>query len=520
MSELERTIPEVMIDAAEQYAGLPALVEGDVVLSYSDLLDRALRAGAVLASMGIGKGDRVGIWLPNSSAWVEAALGVLFIGAVVVPLNTRLKAQEAAYILRKSRARIVVAAGQFLGVDYTEIVKSVDLPHLLRCIRALPGAGQSDEWQDALTAATQSECELVLQAGKQVRRDDLAEIMFTSGTTGFPKGAMLHHGQIIRTYSIWATSTAVRRGDRYMIIAPMFHSFGFKAGVLASILKGAAMYPVKTFDVPAVLKAIEAERITTMGGPPTIFISLLELNRSAKRDISSLRSISTGGGMVPPHMIRALQGDVGVEVVCNAYGLTESCALATVTRQGDDAEHIAVSAGSPLEGVEIRCVGPDGNEVPTGEAGEVQVRGFNVMSGYFDDPAGTEAVMTADGWLRTGDVGIIDQRGCLRITDRIKDMFIVGGFNCYPAEIEKIILDYPAVSEVAVIGVADERLGEVCKAFVVPSGGPAFDAEAFIAWCRANMGNYKVPRYVQAMDALPRNALGKVEKFKLRANAS
>lgn len=516
MDLFERTIPGAVIDAANRHAEAPAIVEQGNVLTYQRLLDRALRAGAVFAGHGVGKGDRVAILLPNSTAWVEAALGAAFIGAVVVPVSTRLKAQEAAYILRKSGARVLVAAGNFLGTDYAAMIDDHDVPDLRVRIRCSLGEGDGDEWAAALAAVDEDAKARTLESGRAVRENDIAEIIFTSGTTGFPKGAMLRQGQVVRVYGIWAEGTGIRAGDRYLIIAPMFHSFGFKAGVIASILKGATMYPVRIFGAAETLRTIEAERITVMGGPPTIFTSLLEMNEAAGHDLSSLRSVATGASMVSPELIRTLQRDVGVEIVVNAYGLTESCALVTMTRPDDPVELIATTAGRVIEGVEMRCMSQDGRLAQTGEPGEIQVRGHNVMAGYFEDEAETAKAMTADGWLRTGDIGIVDAAGYLRVTDRLKDMFIVGGFNCYPAEIEKLMLAYPGIREAAVVGVPDARLGEVAKAFVVPKEGTGFDAESFIAWCRQNMANYKVPRSVETIAALPRNAMGKVQKFLLR----
>lgn len=516
MIDAPRTVPQVLLDAAAAHGDMLAIVSEESTLTYAELRDRAVRAAALLRARGVGRGDRVAIWLPNSAAWVEAALGAFILGATVVPISTRLRAQEAAFMLRKSAARALVAAGDFLGVDYGAMIEGIDLPDLKARIRAFPRDGEPDEWAQGLDEATPEDCVAALRAAAGVTPDDVAEIMFTSGTTGFPKGAMLRHGQIVRTYSIYSERAGIRAGDRYLIIAPMFHSFGFKAGVLAAIIRGATMYPVKVFDAAETLRRIEAEGISVMGGPPTIFSTLLEMNRSAGKDLSSLRSIVTGASMVSPNLIRALQSEVGVEIVVNAYGLTEVCALVTMTRPDDAVETIATTAGRVIDGVEMRLVDTDGNEVPVGAAGEIEVRGFNVMAGYLDDPAETEKTIRPDGWLRTGDVGVLNEDGCLRVTDRIKDMFIVGGFNCYPAEIEKMMLDYPGIREVAVIGVPDERMGEVAKALVVAAPDRPFDTDAFIAWCRANMANYKVPRHVELLDALPRNAMGKIQKFLLR----
>jgi len=520
MESPDQTIPRLLLAAAEAHGARPAVVPPDgPIVSYAELLARALRAGAVFRSLGIEKGDRVGIWLPNSLEWVEAALGAFFIGAAVVPVSTRMKGAEAAQALRRSGAKALLARETFLGADYGRMLEGEDLPALRSRLRAGPGRADWTSWEALTADAPQAALQEVRESGLAVQPDDLAEVIFTSGTTGFPKGAMIRHGQAVRTYSFYARRADVRPGDKYLIIAPMFHSFGFKAGVVVAIASGAAIHPVEVFDAAEALETIEREKITVMGGPPTIFTSLLEANRQARRDISSLHSIVTGGSTVDPAMITALQNEVGVDVVINAYGLTECAALVTMTSADDPVDLIANTAGRAIDGVEIRCVDEGENPVPTGEPGEIQVRGYNVMSGYFEDPAETAKAIRADGWFRTGDVGVLDAAGYLRITDRIKDMFIVGGFNCYPAEIERLMSEHPDVREVAVVGVPDSRLGEVGKAFVVPRQGAAFDPDAFIAWCREHMANYKVPRFVETLEALPRNPMGKIQKFLLRQGA-
>lgn len=488
-------------------------------ISYDELQRRVLRAGALLTDCGVTRGDRVALWLPNSSEFIELALATAFVGASVVPLNTRLKGPEAAYILRKSRPKVLVAIGEFLGVNYGELLAGQELPDVGKRFRVGLGRADWTDWASAVAAIGDDRMAKIAEIGETIRPDDIAEIMFTSGTTGFPKGAMLRHGQIVEAYSQWNERLVIDETDRYLIIAPMFHSYGFKAGVLASILAGAAMYPIATFDVADALRIIEEHRITITGGPPTIFISLLAENEKYKRDISSLRSVSSGGSMVPPSMIRALQ-KIGVKSILNAYGLTECCALVTMTARDDDSETVASTSGRAIDGVEVRCMKLDGTEAATGEPGEIQVRGFNVMAGYFENEEATRQTITPDGWLRTADVGVLDERGCLRVTDRMKDMFIVGGFNCFPAEIERIMMECPMVAQVAIIGIPDERMGEVGKAFVVPKSPADFSVEKCLAWCRDNMANYKVPRQIEIVDTLPRNAMGKLQKFLLRDRAA
>jgi acyl-CoA synthetase (AMP-forming)/AMP-acid ligase II len=513
----ELTLPRVFLASVEAQGERPAVVRPDGrVVSYRELLDRALRVGAALRGLGIQKGDCIGVWLPNSLEWVEAAMGAFFIGAVVVPVSTRMKGEEAAYLLRKSHARALIARDTFLGIQFTRLLDDEDLPDLRHRLVAGEASDGWRSWRDLTATAAEGALDEVMTSALAVAPDDLAQVIFTSGTTGFPKGAMLRHGQIVRTYRFYAERADIRAGDRYLIIAPMFHSFGLNAGVMVSLARGGAIYPVEVFDPAEAARIIEQEQITVMGGPPTIFSSVLEANRTVGRDISCLHSIVTGASMVDPAMIRALQQDVGVDVVVNAYGLTEASALVTMTAADDPIEIIANTAGRAIEGTEVRCVDPEDNPVPAGEPGEIQVRGQNVISGYFEDDEATARAISPDGWLRTGDVGVLDADGNLTVTDRIKDMFIVGGFNAYPAEIERIMLEHPQLREVAVVGARDPRLGEVGKAFVVPADAASFDADEFIAWCRERMANYKVPRAVVVLDALPRNPMGKIQKFLLR----
>ena len=516
MDQTGTTIGELFLGTVAQHGSRQAVIGAESSITYDELRRRVLRAAATLLSAGVRKGERVAIWLPNGLEWIEAGLAVSLLGAIVVPISTRLKGDEVAYILRKARPTVVIGIGAFLGVDYARLLDGQDLPPVKVWFRIGAGDPNWTDWARA-TSSTRHELEAsIVDMAKSVKPTDVAEIMFTSGTTGFPKGAMLLHSQIVKAYRLWAEKLGLRPADKYLIIAPMFHSFGYKAGVIASIAAGAAMYPLATFDAPKVLRIIEAEGITATGGPPTIFIALLDENRKARRNVASLRAIGTGGNIVPPSMIRALRTEASVTTILNAYGLTESTALVTVTDPNDDPERIALTAGTVIEGVQVRCADRNDQPVPPGEAGEIQLRGYNVMAGYFEDDEATKSATTADGWLKTGDVGVLDELGYLKITDRMKDMYVVGGFNCYPAEIERLILEHPMVDQVAVIGVPDERMGEVGKAFVVAKSRADFDTDAFLSWCRQKMANYKVPRNVELVDVLPRNAMGKVQKFLLR----
>jgi acyl-CoA synthetase (AMP-forming)/AMP-acid ligase II len=308
----------------------------------------------------------------------------------------------------------------------------------------------------------------------------------------------------------------LQEGDRYLIVNPFFHAFGLKAGILACLLKGATIVPHPVFDVPSVMQRVAEERITMLPGPPAIYQTILDHPDLASYDLSSLRLAVTGAATVPVEMIRRMRSELTFTNIVTGYGLTETTGIATMCRHDDDPETIATTAGRPIPDTEVRVVDGDGQPLPAGEPGEVVIRGYHVMAAYYGDVDATAATIDADGWLHTGDVGVFDERGNLRITDRTKDMFIVGGFNAYPAEIENMIMRHPAVGQVAVVGVPDPRLGEVGKAFVVPRAGVEVDPVTLIAWCRTEMANFKVPRAVEVVDALPLNASGKVLKYQLR----
>jgi HIP---CoA ligase len=511
------SIPKLAVDAADRFAGSEAVVDGDRRVTFAQLAaDVAIMARAFVGA-GIERGDRVAIWAPNSYEWILTLLGLQSAGACLVPLNTRFKGPEAAAILNRSRARALVTVGGFLGVDYPVLLESEALPHLEQLVVLGESAATGTlSWQafSHLGAAVSDE-EVDIRIA-DIGPSDVSDLIFTSGTTGAPKGVVATHGQSIRTFAEWSRIVGLDAGDRYLIVNPMFHTFGYKAGILACLMTGATMVPVGVFEAGAVLERIAAERISVLPGPPTLYQSLLSHPELGATDISTLRLAVTGAAVIPVGLVSQMREVLGFEVVLTAYGLTEATGFVTATRNGDDLETIATTSGRAIDGVEVRVVDPEGAPLRAGVPGEVECRGYNVMEGYFEDPEQTAAAIGADGWLHTGDVGLLDEAGNLRITDRIKDMFIVGGFNAYPAEIENLLLKYAGVAQAAVVGIPDERLGEVGVAFVVPAPGQSLDADKIVSWARENMANYKAPRAVHVVGALPLNAGGKVLKFELR----
>ena len=521
-AEIPPTIPQVLARAARLFGDSAAIIEGGTRLSFRELDAQAARASAAFLALGVQPGERVAMWAPNSAAWVIAALGAQGAGAILVPLNTRLKGKEAAFILKRSGARVLVTVDEFLGTRYPALLAGEALPALEQLVllgapgAAVPGLPAARGWQAFLDSGAGVAAERVQAARAAVGPEDVADILFTSGTTGEPKGVLSTHRQNVRVFRTWSEFVGLTAQDRYLAVNPFFHSFGYKAGWLAALLQGATLYPLAVFDAARALDMIEQERITVLPGPPTLYQSLLAHESLPRRDLSSLRLAVTGAASVPPILITRMRSELKFKSVLTAYGLTESTGVVTVCPHDADDLTVATRCGIAIPGVEVRCADAEGRSVPVGEAGEVLVRGYNVMRGYFEDPRATAEAVDADGWLHTGDVGVLDDRGYLRITDRMKDVFIVGGFNCYPAEIEKLLSEHPAIAQVAVIGVPDERLGEVCKAFVVARPGATLTPEALIAWARDNMANYKVPRSVELVSQLPTNASGKVQKFALR----
>jgi acyl-CoA synthetase (AMP-forming)/AMP-acid ligase II len=516
------SIPALVRRAAESFGDREGVVD-DISFSFAELGDRVRAAARGAIAAGIEHGDRVAIWAPNTWEWIIAALGAVSAGGVLVPINTRFKGREANYVLSKSGARLLFTVRGFLDLDFPALLEDAGpLPGALErvvLLRGLPGEGTESFDEFASRGSRDLDAEADRRASR-VSPEDLSDIIFTSGTTGSPKGVMATHGQSLRVFDTWSSLVGLAEGDRYLIVNPFFHTFGYKAGVLACLMRGATIVPHAVFDVPTVLEKIVAERITVLPGPPTLYQSILNTPGRSEHDLSSLRLAVTGAAVVPVELIERMRTDLTFSTVLTAYGLTESTGTATMCRQGDDPETIATTSGCAIPDTEVRVVDDAGTEVTRGEPGEVVVRGYNVMRGYYEDPEQTDRTIDAEGWLHTGDIGVMDERGYLRITDRKKDMFIVGGFNAYPAEIENELLRHPAVAQAAVVGAPDDRLGEVGVAFVVPRAGETADAEEITAWAKKQMANYKVPRRVEIVDALPVNASGKVLKFELRERAA
>ncbi|CAM3491858.1 FadD3 family acyl-CoA ligase [Kibdelosporangium persicum] len=480
------TIPAALIEAAERFGDAQAVVDGQVRLTFRELHTRVMAVAYGLTASGVTRGDRVAIFGPNTHHWVTSALGVLYAGATLVPINTRFTTAETLDVINRSGARGLFVAGEFLGVDRQADLLEADVTLASRVrIFRMPL-----EWPEATFESP-------------AEPDDVADILYTSGTTGRSKGAMSAHRQSLAAARAWASRTELSADDRYLIVNPFFHSFGYKAGILTCLLTGATMVPQAVFDVAETIRLTSLERITVLPGAPTIYQSILD----HPADFPRIRLAVTGAAVVPVTLVERMRKEL-CDTVLTGYGLTE-CPVVTLCSPQDSATTVAHTAGHAAAGCEVRIAG----------SGEILVRGPNVMLGYLDDPEATAAAIDQDGWLHTGDIGSLDAAGNLTITDRLKDMYVCGGFNVYPAEVEQALARLPGVAEAAVIGVPDARLGEVGKAHIVRKAGADLSEQEVISFCRTLLANFKVPRRVEFLPALPRNPSGKVLKRVLRGES-
>ncbi|NLG47587.1 FadD3 family acyl-CoA ligase [Gordonia sp. (in: high G+C Gram-positive bacteria)] len=504
------TTPAALHRAENQWPTGVAILDDqwgeNVSLTWPELADRVRQFAAGLIGLGVEHGDRVAVWAPNSYHWPIAALGVQYAGAVLVPLNTRYTVSEASDIIERSGARVIVASGAFGGINRLAEVLGAPISEGRTIISVpLDDAADADgalTWGALMSSATYESVEQARSRADAVREDDLSDILFTSGTTGAPKGVMAEHRHTLHGSHGWGANGELRETDRYLMVNPYFHTFGYKAGILPSVLFGTTMVPLAVYSPTVSMEVVARQRITVFPGAPTIFQTILDDTRRAEHDLSSLRLIVTGATIVPVVLIERLQSDLGVETVVTAYGQTETSGFITTCRPDDDAVTVATTCGRAYDGMEVKL----------SEQGEVLTRGLMVMRGYLDNPEATAETIDPDGWLHTGDVGTLDERGNLTITDRLKDMYICGGFNVYPAEVEQLLSRFPDVTEAAVIGIPDERLGEVGKAFLTVKADATVDADAVIAFARQHLANFKVPRAVEVVEAFPRNASGKILK--------
>jgi acyl-CoA synthetase (AMP-forming)/AMP-acid ligase II len=513
------TIGHLLADVAASKPDQAAVVDLDRTLTFGGLEAEVHRFAAALVEAGVERGDRISVWAPNGWRFMVAALGGHFLGAALVPINTRYKGPEAAYILEQAKPRVLVVIPEFLGTDYLGALEGADWSAgtadckvvLIDDVVASGGVG----WSEFVDSGEDVGGDEVVARLEVLEGDDISDILFTSGTTGRPKGVMTTHAQNLRAYYDWSSIAGFESDERYAIVNPFFHAFGYKVGWLSALMHQNTIYPHATLDVPTLLRQVEDEGIGLLPGPPALYQTIFEEAKRHSYDLSSLRLAITGAAAIAPTLVERMKSELGFTRVTTCYGLTEGTGIATITRADDDLMTIASTSGHALPEVELKLV-DDGAEVEPGKPGEVWIRGYNIMKSYLAGPEQTAEAVDPDGWLHTGDIGSMDEAGNLAVTDRIDDMFTVGGFNTYPAEIEHTMMRHGSVSQVAVVGAADKRLGSVPVAFVVTVEGEPVEGDELIAWCREQMANFKVPRRIEFVEEMPRNATGKVLKNELR----
>ncbi len=518
---MTETIPGLLRRAGRVFGGKAALhcvSDGPVSFDRLDLV--ADRFAKALLADGMTHGEFVGIWAPNMWEWVAAAVGAQRVGGTLVPINSRLSGVETAEILRRAGVRRLVSIGAHVGKEFPALLRKQQLPDLRRVIVLRPNnmALQDQEiaWEPFLELGEHVSAAALAAREVLVTPDTLADVMFTSGTTGRPKGPLFDHKRAIACARILAEAAGQRFDDVHCCFGPFSHIGGYKNAWVASLVLGNTVTWPESFKGELLLDLIARYRVSAMAAPPTVWQDVLDHPNRADHNLASLRYLALGGARVPAELVRRMYAELRPERIAVGYGMTESSGIVAMSAANDSVDLIAQTVGRPTHDVELRILGTNGEDAPTGTAGEILVRCDRMFINYLDDPEATRAALTPEGWLRTGDIGALDAAGYLRITDRLKDMFIVGGFNVYPAEIEHKLSVHPGVSQCAVIGVTDARLGEVGHAFVVRSPGSSVTEAQIIEWCQMNLATYKVPRGVSFLTELPINATGKVLKFELR----
>lgn len=532
---IEHTIGTALTLAVERWGDRDALVSvgQGIRWSFAELLERSDAFAAGLLALGLNPGDRIGVWAPNCAEWTLTQFAAARAGLILVTINPAYRLSEVEYTINKVGLSALVAATSFKTSDYPAMIEelapevpastpgglhAVRLPMLRSLI--LIGEAARPGWlrfDDIAARGGDAERQRLAAIAPTLDPDDAINIQFTSGTTGLPKGATLSHRNILNNGYFVGRTQGLGEGDRICIPVPLYHCFGMVMGNLASITHGAAIvYPSEGFDPEAVLRAVEAERCTALYGVPTMFIAVLAHPRFDDFDVSSLRTGCMAGAICPEPLMRQVVERLNMRDVTIAYGMTETSPVSFQTAPDDPFERRVGSIGRVQPHLECKIVGADGNIVPAGEPGELCTRGYSVMIGYWDEPQRTMESIDGDGWMHSGDLATIDAEGYGNIVGRLKDMVIRGGENIYPREVEDYLYRHPAVEDVAVVGIPDERMGEELCAWVRLKPGASADAEAIREFCRGQIAHYKVPRYVRIVSEFPTTVTGKVQKYLIR----
>jgi fatty-acyl-CoA synthase len=517
---IEYTIGEALERAALEWPSNDALISRhqDICWTWAELNDEVDRIACGLLARAVKKGDRVGIWAPNCAEWTVTQFATAKIGAILVTINPAYRLSEVEYALNKVGCSVLVTAASFKTSDYIAMLLELG-PEKLPSLRLMVLVG--NEEHTGFLPWSQLGIEPDLASLKTVAatldRNDAINIQFTSGTTGFPKGATLTHRNILNNGLMTGRTIKVGPADRICIPVPLYHCFGMVLGNLVALTSGAAMiYPGEAYDPKLALEAVQAERCTALYGVPTMFITILNQPDLANYNVSTLRTGIMAGSPCPIATMREVIAKLNMAEVTIAYGMTETSPITTQTATDDPLEERVTTVGRPQPHAEAKIVGPDRATLPIGEQGEYCSRGYAVMLGYWDDPERTGEAIDAEGWMHSGDLATMDAKGYVRITGRIKDMIIRGGENIYPREIEEYLLTHSAIADAQVFGVADEKYGEEVCAWIIPKPGESVSAEDVLAHCKDKIAHYKVPRNVRIVESFAMTVTGKAQKFEMR----
>jgi len=521
----DRTIGVCLADTIARRPDAEALVvrHQDIRLTYAEFGREVERVARALLAVGIQTGDRIGIWAPNCAEWAYVQFAAARIGAILVNVNPAYRAQEMAYALNQSGVRLLISASSFKTSDYLQLISDVraELPQL-ECVvvtgdRQIGVAGDLS-WDEFLVTGEAVNAAALRARESALDCHDPINIQYTSGTTGNPKGATLTHHNILNNAKMVAETLRYTSADRVCIPVPLYHCFGMGIGNLGCVVSGATMvYPAPSFEPLATLEAIEQERCTSIYGVPTMFIAQLEHADFPRFDLKSLRTGIMAGSPCPIETMKRVITEMHAKEVCIAYGMTETAPVSFITRPDDSVERRVSTVGTVATDVEAKVIDTEtGETVPVGKPGEVCTRGYLVMRGYWKDPQATADAVDAEGWMHTGDLGVMDEHGYLNIVGRSKDMVIRGGENLFPVEIEQVLFTHPAVAGAQVIGVPDQRMGEELMAWIVLREGMTAGEDDLRTFCRANLAHFKTPRYWKFVTEFPLTVTGKVQKYRMR----
>jgi fatty-acyl-CoA synthase len=537
MKEFEKSLGDQLDKTSEKFPKNIAVVFGEQRLSYTRLREEVEKLAKGLLGLGVQKGDKVALWLSNGPEFIYSMFAIAKVGALMVPLNTRYKVHEIEYILNHSDSSTLIMMDKFLGIDFINLITEV-LPEL---VDSKPGALSSDRMPGLRNVICVSKhkydgiarlVDLMEMKSKEtssdglerrqnsVGKENVAMLAYTAGTTGFPKGVMLTHYSILKHMHTVSEVLDVNSKDRLIVYLPLFHVFGCVVNVVQAVLKGASLILQQYFDPGESLRLMEKERASVIMGVPTMYTMQLEHEDFKRYDFMSLRVGVLGAASIPVELAKNVKTKFGLEGLMTGYGMTEACGCITATNIDDPIEKVAETVGKEYPETQVRIADPKtGVTVLPGQEGEFLVRGYHLMKGYYKDPEATGSAIDKDGWLHTGDLGVMMENGYFKFIGRVKEMFIVGGFNVYPAEIENFLFSHPDIKQAYVIGVPDKMMGEVGMAFVEVRDGASCTEKGITDYCKGKIANFKVPKYIQIVKRFPMTASGKIQKFKLRERA-